>query len=573
MKKNLFRTWIALLAALVMSLGCVIGETAETAEPVLLATVNSEEIFDNNTDLTDLVNYYSSYYASMGYDASDPGMQAMIRAYGLEWAVECALYRQKAAELGITGLTEEDVAALEAAARAEWEEAVAYYQSQVAPVGEDATEEDIAASRVTTLAYIESNFGYTEESYVREYVDGSVQTQIRQKVTDAEIGEISVSEQEIIDQFNAQVETDKASYEGNIFMYEYYTQYMGETSYYVPEGYRGITHILLEVDEDLLKNYTDLTARFEEQKEGPAEETTDDPDAEAEEPDAEEEEEEDGWEADATLEMEDGGEGDFESADEDGLFAELAAQAEDGEEAEEDAADETEDAEAEDAADEDESAESEEEAAEAPEPVTQEMVDAAKQAILDSVQPTIDEIMFKFNAGTPFADLIEEYGTDPGMQAEPSKSQGYMVHADSILWDPAFITGAMTLEKVGDVSEPVIGSYGIHILFYLRDVPAGAVDMTEEIRENIHDELLTAKESDAVSAMMERWTAEADIQYTEAGQALKDAGEAAMSSDSGDDEDEEGSFDLELEDEDDGEDMEIEWVEVDDEPEEETAAE
>ena len=59
-------------------------------------------------------------------------------------------------------------------------------------------------------------------------------------------------------------------------MYEYYTNYMGSKSYYVPEGYRGISHILLKVDQDLLSTYTSLAAELEEQKEkeeAPAEET------------------------------------------------------------------------------------------------------------------------------------------------------------------------------------------------------------------------------------------------------------------------------------------------------------
>ncbi|MCR4876415.1 MAG: peptidylprolyl isomerase, partial [Clostridiales bacterium] len=157
------------------------------------------------------------------------------------------------------------------------------------------------------------------------------------------------------------------------------------------------------------------------------------------------------------------------------------------------------------------------------EPVTQEQVDAAKQAILDSVQAQVDEIMAKYAAGTPFADLIAEYGTDPGMTQEPNKTNGYAVHADSILWDPAFTAGAMGLKNVGDVSEPVLGSNGIHILHYTRDIPAGAVEFTEEMRAKLSEELLSDKENTAVMAMMDGWKAAAEIVYTEEGQAILDA--------------------------------------------------
>ena len=33
------------------------------------------------------------------------------------------------------------------------------------------------------------------------------------------------------------------------------------------------------------------------------------------------------------------------------------------------------------------------------------------------------------------------------------------------------------MEKIGDISEPVVGSYGVHILQYVRDVPSGAVEL------------------------------------------------------------------------------------------------
>ena len=517
MSKHFLRTWIALLAAMILCLSCALGETAETAEasePVLLVTVNGEEITDANADLQELVNYYSSYYSSYGYDPTEASLQTIFKATGLDWAIESALYRQKAEKLGITELSADEMAKLEADGKAEWEEAVAGIEQEMSNLTEESTEEEIAQARVNTLAYIESQYGYTEESYIQEYVDGYVQTELRKKISAAEIGEITVSEQEIVDHFHELVEADRETYEGNVFMYEYYTNYMGETSYYIPEGYRGITHILLEVDPELMNTYTDLSARFEEQQAAATQESTDAAKpAETAETAAEETTEEAAGEAAGTTE---------------GAAVENA-------EAVEEAVEET---------------------TEVVETVTQEMVDAAKQAILDSVQPQIDEIMNKFNAGTPFADLIAEYGTDPGMEVEPNKSQGYMVHADSVLWDPAFISGAMTLEKVGDVSEPVLGSSGVHILFYLRDVPAGAVDMTEEIRNTLHDELLAEKEADANSAMVDRWIAEADIQYTEVGKQLKADAEAAMAAQEAEEDDAE-ALEISL-DEEGGDELEVE---------------
>ena len=428
----------------------VVGENAEAAaeeaaeeeaEPVLLVTVNGEEIRSDNHAMQELLSYYSEYYAAYGYDTSDPGLQNYLKNAGLQWAIEDALYRQKAEELEVADITEEQKAELEAKAKEVWDENVSYYAEQQG-ITDESTDEEKAAARITALAQIEAQYGYTEESYVSGYVESYKEVQMRQNVQDAVLGEITVSDEEITDHFNELVEEDRANYEGNVPMYEYYTNYMGNKSYYVPEGYRGITHILLDVDDELMKNYTNLAAQLEEQQE---KETADD------------------------------------------------------------------------------AAESEATEEEPKEPVTQEMVDAAKQAILDSVQTQVDEIAAAYAAGTDFGELIEKYGTDPGMTVEPNKTNGYAVHKESILWDPAFTEGAMGLNQVGDISEPVLGSYGIHILHYTRDIPAGAVELTAELREEIRQELQQEKETEAVTTMIEGWRNSAELVYTDDGQAILDA--------------------------------------------------
>ena len=141
-------------------------------------------------------------------------------------------------------------------------------------------------------------------------------------------------------------------------------------------------------------------------------------------------------------------------------------------------------------------------------------MDAAYQAIIASVQPTIDEINQKLSEGVAFADLIVEYGTDPGMEQEPNKSLGYSVHQDSILWDPAFVKAAFSVNNVGDVAEPVLGSYGVHIVQYTRDVPAGPVEYTADVQLALHEEALSAKEGELFSATMNEWLNAAEVSYS-----------------------------------------------------------
>ncbi|NLV57464.1 MAG: hypothetical protein GXY67_01715, partial [Clostridiales bacterium] len=86
---------------------------------------------------------------------------------------------------------------------------------------------------------------------------------------------------------------------------------------------------------------------------------------------------------------------------------------------------------------------------------------------------------------------------------------------------------------VGDVSDPVIGSYGIHILKYQRDVPSGLI-MTDTIREDIIAYLTSMKGNNAYNEAYAKWQLDVDIVYDEAAiQAASDAAAAQQAEDEG----------------------------------------
>ena len=166
-------------------------------------------------------------------------------------------------------------------------------------------------------------------------------------------------------------------------------------------------------------------------------------------------------------------------------------------------------------------AEATEAPAETQEPVTAEMVEAARQAILDSQKATLDEIKAKLESGTSFEDLIAEYGSDPGMSDENNLKNGYSVHPDSITYDTDFTQAAAALEKVGDISDPVVSQLGIHILKYLRDVPAGALEMSDEEKETLRAEIEDERLQLAFSEYYDAWIAAADVVWTAEGESWK----------------------------------------------------
>ncbi|HNW88014.1 MAG TPA: peptidylprolyl isomerase [Candidatus Limiplasma sp.] len=149
-------------------------------------------------------------------------------------------------------------------------------------------------------------------------------------------------------------------------------------------------------------------------------------------------------------------------------------------------------------------------------PVTQADVDTAKANILASVQEKTTAIYDKIAAGEDFDALIAEYGvkddgtaSDPGMTSADYPN-GYEVSTSSTSFVPEFVEAAFSVDNVGDVSAPYISTYGVHIVKYMSDVPEGPVALTDALKETIRTDLLSTKQSDAMSA----WMAAAAIEYT-----------------------------------------------------------
>lgn len=151
------------------------------------------------------------------------------------------------------------------------------------------------------------------------------------------------------------------------------------------------------------------------------------------------------------------------------------------------------------------------------EPVTPEQVEEARQVVLASQKAKLNEIDTRLENGESFESLVAEFGEDPGMEDPANLAYGYLVHADSIVWDPTFTSAAFSdrMTKVGDVSDPVVGSNGIHILYYLRDVPSGLV-LTNEISTEIADYLKTTKENEAFTQAFASWENEMKVAYDDA---------------------------------------------------------
>ena len=431
----------------------------EIADDAVIATLNGTEITwaDAKTHYNAIVNQFGNYY-----DLTNPVNVQMFRAVAMENTITDFLLDQKAVELGLSELTEAELAELDASAASDWDAAIQSYMTQNG-LTEESTEEQKAALKADAEAYF-NGAGYDPEILKAEYRRYAVWEKVQNQILEG----ITVTDEEVEALYQSLVAADKELYENDLIAYvdhnsqvdmmSFYAAMYGSANdmdyaWYKPAGFRAVKHILLPADEALMTAYTDLQARYEEQQ----------------------------------------------------SHAEEAAQ----------------DAQDNPAAEPAEGAEATAEPQPTAEPVTAEQVSAAKAAILASLADKIEEINQKIAEGADFDELIATYGvdaegnpSDPGMTSEPYKTSGYEVCSASSNYVPEFVEAAMSIPELGGVSAPYLSDYGVHIVKYIADVPAGPVEMTAAQREAKRASLLSSKQNEKYAATIDEWLAASTLTYS-----------------------------------------------------------
>ncbi len=433
----------------------------DIADDALLATINGQEV-----KWADIKKNFDSLISSDGmyYDMNDPANVRMFRTIALEYYMPEVFLAQTAKANGMDQLTQEEIDASNQKADSDWATALENYVKNYFPdLTADSAEQEKADANAAAVAFYNER-GYTPESLRADYLKNQVYTRVQDMITK----DVTVTPEDVEAEYQQKVSADKAKYENDLDGYIQYNSYVDQMSmyasmqgqpstmekaWYKPAGFRAVKHILLNVDEALMSKYKDLQARLEEQNEAAAEpEATEEPAAEAT------------------------------------------------------------------------SAESPDPAATpepTQEPVSQADVDNAKADILASLADKIDEINQKIAEGADFDELIATYAvtadgaaTDPGMQSEPYKTTGYEVASQSMDYVPEFVAAAFSVDQIGEVSAPYLSDYGVHIVKYISDVPAGPVVMTEAQRANRLQGLLSEKKTELISAKLKEWKDASTIVYT-----------------------------------------------------------
>ena len=136
--------------------------------------------------------------------------------------------------------------------------------------------------------------------------------------------------------------------------------------------------------------------------------------------------------------------------------------------------------------------------------------EAELDALYAELQPTADEVYAKFEEGTPIEELIATYGGDPGSINDDGTVNTYAVSIASTSYDTAFKDAAMSIENIGELSEPANGMYGIYIVYYDSDVVSGAVEY-ESVKDEIYNTTLDDARSTAYEEQIAAWKEELNV--------------------------------------------------------------
>ena len=129
--------------------------------------------------------------------------------------------------------------------------------------------------------------------------------------------------------------------------------------------------------------------------------------------------------------------------------------------------------------------------------------------ILVNDEATANDLIKRLDEGEDFDALMAEFGTDPGMKAEPSKTHGYLMGKDTSFVQE-FKEAGLALANVGEHTAPVKSQFGYHIIKLVSRVESGDQPFDAVKADYISRSLLTLKQ-EAYSAEVERWTQEADV--------------------------------------------------------------
>ncbi len=484
------KSLLALLVAVAMLLtGCALVEKdpeVDRATEIIRVgdTVYTKgQVQDEVAYQLSYMNYIYSMYG-MAFDANDPETIAQAQQQVINYLIEEAVLTQKIDELGLSTLTEEEQAALDAQVEAAWTQNLdsvkASYFADTELVGEEL---DAALTAKC------EELGVTRESLVKAETAYLLQDKLYNHI----VKDVTVTDEELLAAYTENVEADRATFETTPSAYGARINNASTTAYYRPAGYRMVKQILVEFAPDDLALLNEVEGLIAEQKAAvTAAETalTNLGVADA-----------DTLLTKVTVSMAQPAMAVSFLATATNLTNPVATQAPtmDVTAAFDDTVDET-------------TATAVKSLAEAKALLAfyQHQLTTATNNAFANLDAEADAIIAQLKEGADWDVLMAEKTDDPGMKEGAATAiTGYAVCEGFASFDEPFVTAAMALKNVGDISPKTRGAYGYYIIQYAADVAEGAIPM-EEVQEELTAAQLTTKQEVTYDQAIAQWVTESN---------------------------------------------------------------
>lgn len=239
---------LVLVFALLMSTSCSLiikDEAVDMATPVIEVagkTITKGEVKSLIEDIHDYNEQMYNYYYGMTYDRTAEDSIADAKEQAIQGLIESIVVDAKITEYGFDSFTEEEMAEIEAAAKEDYDlyyDTIKNFYFSGTELTGDELEAAVAAEMMNMVGF----------STLEGAMDQIKYSKSQEKLVAELNKDIVVSEEELTTEYNARVDSAKASY--TAAAYTYGTAITnGETPYYAPEGYRYVKHILLQFTQE-----------------------------------------------------------------------------------------------------------------------------------------------------------------------------------------------------------------------------------------------------------------------------------------------------------------------------------
>ena len=255
---------LALLLVLTMMMsGCALVTVDKVADNAqIIVDVNGETVTKqqvknavNNTIAQN--EYMNNLYSSFGISASYPTDEATITPQVISTFVENLVKSQKAKELGLDQMTEEETAHIQENAEEDWQT----YLSQVAQAYLSDSELEGDALTEEAKKYVQEHNLATLENFV----DSATEEELMEKLEAYAKKDVTVTEEELSAELAERVAADEKNFTENADAFG--TAYNnGTETYYAPAGYRIVKHILVKLTDEDSKAIEEKTTALDDAK-------------------------------------------------------------------------------------------------------------------------------------------------------------------------------------------------------------------------------------------------------------------------------------------------------------------